>query len=199
MLRNTLKFALLWTLAACCQAVSSARAQERAEAPAKENSAAVDLRLEDPAVRSVLEDNPTTPAELVHAIMVLVDLDRAELAKPLLAKLLGLKLDSRALVALEGEFDSALFFKLANNRQLAPQAAELADAVLSAAAKARSNPAHLDALIARLVDPKEGLRHRAVNQILAAREAAVGPLLGTLLTGCSGRLHSSMPGSRSRS
>src|SRR5271154_1226545 len=112
MLRKTWKFALLVTLAACCPWVQSVRAQAPAAAPAKADSPNVDLRLEDPAVRSVLEDNPTTPAELVRAITVLADLDRAELAKPLLAQLLDLKLDPRALVALEAEFDSALFIKL---------------------------------------------------------------------------------------
>jgi hypothetical protein len=185
MLRNSLKLALLWTLAASSQPVPSAHAQ----APAKANSATVDLRLEDPAVRSVMEDNPTTPAELVRAIMVLADLDRAELAKPLLAQLLTMKLDSRALATLEGEFNSALFIKLARNPQLAPQAAELADAVLSAAAKARRDPAHLAALIAQLVDPKEGIRHRAATQIRAAHEAAVGPLLRTLADPQQANLH----------
>lgn len=186
MLRNTSKFALLWTLTACTQGALRADAQPPA---AKADSAAVDLRLEDPAVRSVLEDNPTKPAELVRAITILVDLDRAELAKPLLAQLLKLKLDSRALTALEGEFDSAVFIKLARNSELAPQAAEFADAVLSAAATARTDPAHIAALIAQLVDPKEGVRHRAATQIRAAHEGAVGPLLQALSNPRQANLH----------
>ncbi len=189
MFRNTLNLTLLCTLAAACVAVSSARAQDAVDPPDKADPTAVDLRLEDPAVRSVLEDNPTKPAELVRAITVLVSLDRAELAKPLLAKLLGLKLDARALVALDSEFDSALFIKLARNPQLAPQAAQLADAVLSAAAKARSDPAHLDKLIAQLADPKEGVRHRAVHQIRAAHESAIGPLLRALADPNRSNLH----------
>ncbi|HEX4143501.1 MAG TPA: hypothetical protein VHY91_08115 [Pirellulales bacterium] len=190
MLRNPLKFALLGMLALPGQVAPTAHAQAPADAPAKaESPAAVDLRLEDPAVRSVLEDNPKTPAELVRAITVLADLDRAALAKPLLEKLLGLKLDARALAALAGEFDSAVFMKLARNPELAPQAAQLADVVLTAAAKERSNPAHLATLIAQLVDPKEGVRHRAANQILAAREAAVGPLLRALADSQQANLH----------
>ena len=189
MRHNTLKSALLWTLAAVCLAASSARAQDEADAPEKANLPAGDLRLEDPAVRSVLEDNPTKPSELVRAISVLVDLDRAELAKPLLAKLLESKLDSRTLVGLEAEFGSAFFMKLARNAELTPQAAELADAVLSAATKARTNPAHLDALITQLGDRQEGKRHRAVDQLRAAHEAAVGPLLRALADPKRSALH----------
>ena len=127
----------------CCRWSSVTRsrprgARRRRPAAAAQSNPAVDLRLEDPAVRSVLEDNPTKPAELVRAITVLVDLDRAELARPLLAQTARSESQSKALAALADEFDTALFMKLAGNDQLAPQGAELADAVLSAAAKGRT-------------------------------------------------------------
>jgi hypothetical protein len=180
MVKNALKFALAWILVGCCLGTVNVSAQDEAVAPADASRAPVDLKLEDPAVRSVIEANPKTPADLVRAITVLVDLDRAELARPLLARLVDAKLDERALAALAEKYDSAVFMKLAGNTELAPQAAQFADAVLSAGTKWRRDPARLDDAISKLADPKEGVRHRAAHQLRAAREAAVAPLLRAL-------------------
>ena len=152
----------------------------RSPRPHPQSNPTVDLKLEDPAVRSVLGANPTKPAELVRAITVLVDLDRAELARPLLAKLLNQNLKPKALVALANQFDTAVLMKLASNEQLAPQGAQLADAVLSAAARWRRDPAQIEAAIAQLADAKEGIRRQAMHRLQAASDAAVGPLLGAL-------------------
>ncbi len=176
MFRSALGISLLSLVV--CHTVSTAWGQD--EAPAPQSNPAVDLKLEDPAVRSVLGANPTKPAELVRAVTVLVDLDRAELARPLLAKLLNQNLKPKALVALANQFDTAVFMKLASNEQLAPQGAQLADAVLSAAAQRRRDPAQLEAAIAGLVDSKEGIRRQAMHRLQAASDAAVGPLLGAL-------------------
>ena len=56
----------------------------------------------------------------------------------------------------------------------------MADEVLSAAAQWRRDPAQIEAVIAQLVDPKEGIRRQAMHRLQAASEAAVGPLLRAL-------------------
>ncbi len=121
-----------------------------AEAEPKGPAPKLDLRLEEPAVRSVLGANPTTPKEIVRAIDVLIDLGRPELARPLLAQLLEAKPDAKTLVTLAHDFGSATFIKLAGNPSLAPQGGQLADAVLSAAQDARNDPALLSKLVADL-------------------------------------------------
>ncbi len=187
MSQSILKITLSSILAGLCLA-AAARAQDSADAPAADKSAA-DLRLEDPAVRSVILSNPKTPAEVLRAILVLADLDRAELAKPLLASLVDAKLNSKTLIDLSNQFDTAALMKLAGNPELAPQGAELADSILAAVDKQRQDPTQLNALIAQLADPKEGVRRKAAEQLRAAREAAVGPLLRALVDPKRAGLH----------
>ncbi|HTU27323.1 MAG TPA: HEAT repeat domain-containing protein [Pirellulales bacterium] len=185
MLRRTLSFNLLFATSL----VLPLSAAEPAPGPAAAAPTAKDLRFDDPAVRSILEDHPSTPAELVRAVTLLIELDRPELAKPLLAKLVDMKLDAKALAALAENFDSAVFMRLARTADLGPQATEFADAVLAAAAQARRNPAHLAGLIGRLADPSDAVRRRAAGEIRAAREAAVGPLLAALADPARKNLH----------
>ena len=62
---------------------------------------------ESPAVQAILETNPATPAEMVRAAKILADLERPDLAKDFLKKVLAAKLGQKQLAQLEAQFGSA--------------------------------------------------------------------------------------------
>ncbi len=157
-----------------------ARPAAQPAAPAK-SAPKLDLRFEPPAIRSVLEGNPTTPKELIRAVETLVDLRRPELAKPFLKQLLDAKPDAKTLIALAGEFGSASFLKFAHNPDLAPEGAQLADAVLSAAEAARTEPAMLVKLVTQLSAADRNTREDAIVGLFKAQQAAVVPLVRALM------------------
>ena len=157
-----------------------ARPAAQPAAPAKP-APKLDLRFEPPAIRSVLEGNPTTPKELIRAVETLVDLRRPELAKPFLKQLLDTKPDAKTLIALAGEFGSASFLKFAHNPDLAPEGAQLADAVLSAAEAARTEPAMLVKLVTQLSAADRNTREDAIVGLFKAQQAAVVPLVRALM------------------
>ncbi len=148
--------------------------------PAKPGRDAQAPQFESPAVRSVLESNPSTPAELLQAVDVLADLDRTALARPLLAKLIAAQLDQETLTALVREFGSPIFLKLSRNEQLAPEGKQFADAALTAAAKFNRDPKRLAQRAAQLADADKVVRQDAAIELMRAHSAAVGPVLRVL-------------------
>jgi CheY-like chemotaxis protein len=165
-----------------------AAAPAQAPAPAKA-APKLDLRFEQPVIRSIIEANPTTPKEIVRAVVVLVDLHRPELARPLLNKLMESKPDTNTLLSLAHDFDSATFIKLAGQESLTPEGGQLADAVLSAAQAARTDPALLKQLVSQLVAKDENTRQDAVIGLYKARGAAVAPLVRALIDPARAREH----------
>ncbi len=96
----------------------------------------------DPAVDTIVESNPNTPRELLRAAAILADLDRADLAKKYLQRVLSAKLNDEALADLATHVDADLLLRMSTNEALAPEGRQIADAVLGAAAKqARSQTA----------------------------------------------------------
>jgi hypothetical protein len=161
-------------------AAPAAPKKKTGQGAATADNSKLNLKLEQPAIRSVLEANPTTPSELLRAVDVLVELGRPELARPLMKRLVESKPDAKALAALAAEFSSAMFVKLAQNEALAPEAAQFSDAVLSAAHAAQTNPALLAKLVTQLGDRNAIVRRDAILGLGSAHEAAVGPLLAAL-------------------
>jgi hypothetical protein len=135
---------------------------------------------EDPAVQAVLESHPQTPAELLRAIDILVDLNHAALAKPFVEELSKTQLDLAAKAALAAQFNSAKLLKLARNEELAPALGTLVDDILKSAEAFRRDPQRLSEWAAHLNDPNETVQAQAVLALLRAREAAVAPLVAIL-------------------
>lgn len=135
---------------------------------------------DDLNVRAVLETDPTTPAELVRAIGVLIDLKRAAAAKPLVAKLQAANLDDAACAALVAQFGSAEFLKLARARDLLPEGRAVAEAIVAGSNRHLRDPAQIDALIKQLGDPSLGIQALAVEQLRLVGPEVVSPLLATL-------------------
>ena len=98
-------------------AQSQARRQSRGQAEAAADAGSAP---DDPAVLAVLESHPETPAELLRAIDILVDLEQARLAKPFVDELAKRKLDLAAKAALAHQFNSAMLLKLAHDAELGP-------------------------------------------------------------------------------
>ncbi len=136
--------------------------------------------LADPAVLAILESHPTTPAELLRAIDILVDLKQAPLAKPMVDELAGRKLDLAAKAALAERFHSAKLLKLARNAELGAVLGPFIDDVLKSAEEYRHDAARLTEWARQLSDPNEATRAQAIVALLRAREAAVAPLVRIL-------------------
>ena len=66
---------------------------------------------DSPAVAAILETNPTTPAELVRAAKILADLQRPDLGKQLLARVIAAKLNPQQLADLAERFGSPTFLR----------------------------------------------------------------------------------------
>ncbi len=131
----------------------------------------------DPAVDTIMESNPQTPRELLRAASILADLDRADLAKQYLQKVLAAKLNDDALAELAVHVDSDALLRMATNKALQPEGAQVADAVLGAAARQARDPKVLAAAIDKLSDPSPAARQHAIGTILAAHEDAVPSLV----------------------
>ena len=78
-------------------------------------------------------DQAVDACEQVRAAKILAGLDRPDLAKGFLAKVLAANLDQAALFDLEQQFGAPLFINLSIRPELAPEGQQLADAVLQAA------------------------------------------------------------------
>ena len=131
----------------------------------------------DPAVDTIVESNPETPRELLRAALVLADLDRADLAKKYLQKMIDAKLDEQALAELASHVDSDYLLRIATNKSLEPEGKQIAGAILAAAAKQARDPKHLQAAIDKLSDPSVSQQQKAIASILAAQEDAVPALV----------------------
>ena len=131
----------------------------------------------DPAVLAILESHPKTPAELLRAINILVDLGHANLAKEFVDELGQRKLDVPAKAALVKAFNPATLLKLARDKELGAVLAPLIDDWLAAAEAYRRDPARLAAAAKQLGDPNEAIRAQATLALVQAREAAVAPLV----------------------
>jgi hypothetical protein len=135
---------------------------------------------EDAAVTAVLKSNPTTPAAMTRAAKILADLQRPDLARQFLQKVLGAKLNRKQLATLEEEFGSALFTELGAREDLAPEGRQLAEAVLAAVSAELRDPNRLEQLVKLLSDPSAESRSQALAGLLKAGSASVGPLVKAL-------------------
>lgn len=132
------------------------------------------------AVQAILDTNPSTAAELVRAAKILADLDRPDLGKGLLKRILNAGLNQQQLAALVEEFGSPMFVDMAARKDMLPEARQLADAALAAANQALQDPQRLARLIKQLQDPSPQERSAALAGLSKAHAAAVAALLGVL-------------------
>lgn len=121
----------------------------------------------NPAVRAALEMPGKEPRDFVESILLLIDLGRPELAKPILADLAKLQITDPQRVAIVAEFGSQGMLHLARSTELAPEGATFADACMAAAAAAANNHERISALVKQLTDASPEARITARNDLAA--------------------------------
>ncbi|HEY1601151.1 MAG TPA: hypothetical protein VGG64_16230 [Pirellulales bacterium] len=133
---------LLGVLASCTAA--SAQALSGAAKPVGARTA------DDPVIKALLSANPTTPAELVRASKILVDLGHPALAQPFVQRLLALKLTDEQMADLVTEVGSAVLLRLGRERQLNPGSGQFCNAALDGAQRFARDPSRLTELVKQL-------------------------------------------------
>jgi hypothetical protein len=124
----------------------------------------------NPAVLAALEMPRTTPEDHLQVIIWLIDLDRADRAKPILEELTKLQLNDAQKMELVDKFGSGSMLKLARSKELAPAGAAFAEACMAVASTAANNPQRIDTLVKQLADPSPEVRLLAQHDL-----AAIGP------------------------
>jgi len=162
----------------------AAEAPDKPAAPAAAKPAAAEAEQpvaeQEPAVRAVLESELKTPAQLVRAVDILVQLDNGKLAEPYVKRLQAEKLEPQAMTALVDRFGSATLLRLSLTEQLSPEARRFFASVMSSADAYRRDPKRLVRLVTELNSPNTDVRQEAAIDLALAHEAAVGPLVQVL-------------------
>jgi CheY-like chemotaxis protein len=167
--------------AASADAAAAPGAAPAADANAKPEDLRVKIEVEkNPAVLTALEMPRKTPADHLQVVLWLIDLDRQQLAKPILEELGKLQLTDSQRAELVNQFGSGSMLKLAQAKDLAPAGAAFAQACTAAAEAATNNPQRLETLIKQLADPSPEIRIAAQHDLAASGQKAVNATLEAL-------------------
>jgi hypothetical protein len=134
----------------------------------------------DPAIKSALALPRKEPADYFDTITWLVQLGRADLAKPILDELTKLQLTDTQRADLVAQVGSHAMLKLARTKELAPAGAQFADACMAAAAATATNPQRIAALVKQLTDASPEVRVVARNDLAAIGQQGVNATLEAL-------------------
>lgn len=144
----------------------------------------LDLTKERPktnaAIEVVIESKPSTPQGLAEAASTISMLGRPDLGKQYLAQFLAAKPDDAQMAALLEKFGSGFFLEMAARPDLAPEARQVANAVLSGANRFKSAPKRIAGLIGQLQDASADKRYTAMVGLLETGPAAIEPLVAVL-------------------
>jgi CheY-like chemotaxis protein len=140
----------------------------------------------DPFARDLLATNPTTPADIVRVLSLLIDLNQAKAGEGLLRKLSDMALDDDQLTELDRQYGSGMFLKFSLPADLQPLGKQFADRVLAAANKQARDPAHIAALVERLKTPSASDRAAAITELQRGGDAAVATLVKLLADSADG-------------
>jgi hypothetical protein len=171
--------ALLAALAVCSFVIAQPPQDAAAAAPPAAADAGPPIET-DPAVLAILDLPREEPADYFRAVIVLVELDRPELAKPILEELVQLQLTDAQRAALVEQFGSRSMLLLARTKELGPAAVEFAEVSTTAAANAARDPRRLAALIQQVVAGSADERQLATNDLVAAGQPGVTATLEAL-------------------
>ncbi len=116
-----------------------------------------------PAASPLLTE-PTAPAALFDAVVLMIDLARPELARTYLDQLLAQNPDDTALLAMRDKHGPAVFLRLANLESLQPGSATLLDRMNAAFRRFAADTARIDGLIAELAGAPS-VRDAAILQL----------------------------------
>lgn len=184
---NTLARTSIATSALLLAAIVGGSISAQEQPPGSQIEPGSQLERSDSAVEAILAMNPSTPLEWSRAAMILADLGHPDLARGFLNRVLeglrGLDQESQlaVLVSLEDHFGADKFTRMASRKDLAPEAATLNNAILTAVSRQTQDPKLIGGAISRLQDPSADVRDQALAEIRRARGAAVGPMVAVLV------------------
>ncbi|HEY5315596.1 MAG TPA: hypothetical protein VIK18_23900, partial [Pirellulales bacterium] len=140
----------------------------------------------DPIARDLLATDPTTPADIVRVLSILIDLGQAKAGEGLLRKLADMALDANQLADLDRQYGSGVLLKLSLAVDLQPLGKQFADRVLTAANQQARDPARIAALVAELKSPAATDRAVAIAELQRGGDAAVAVLVKLLADAANG-------------
>jgi len=140
----------------------------------------VERRASSPAAGGYSETSWGKYVRWVRSAKLLAGMNRPELARFFIQRLLEAKLDEKQMTRLIEHFGSAVFVEMAARGDPAPEALALADVVLAAANSQWEDLQRIEGLIGQLQDPSIRVRTAALAGLGQTRGAAVVPMIGVL-------------------
>ncbi|MBX7165105.1 MAG: HEAT repeat domain-containing protein [Pirellulales bacterium] len=140
----------------------------------------------EPAVQALLDSKFESPLDRLRAVLVMIDLKHGFAARPLVEQLLAAQLAPEQLAALGNRLGTAALVKLSQDRDLAPQGAELAKAILAAQTGAARDPQSIAQLVEQLRTAPPSQHVVLTARLREARSAAVKPLLWAIVDPATG-------------
>jgi len=138
-----------------------------------QNGSAQKIPADEP---SPLLTEPTAPEALFDAVVLMIDLERPNLAHGYLKQLLQQNPPDAALLRMRDKHGAASFLELSNDGRLQPEATELLNRMNAAFRRYATDPTRVDQLIANLSgDPQE--RQIAIFSLRATGPVAIPRLL----------------------
>ncbi len=134
----------------------------------------------DPAVQTVLESKPNTPAEVLRAVITLYDLGAPAEAQQMLETLQQAKPDEAALAEVVDHLGSGELLRLINKPELEQEAKQFVASMLVAADNRARDPQRLAALVTDAQNSDPARRRAAVTGLREAKTDAVAALLTAL-------------------
>ncbi len=134
----------------------------------------------DPVVLAIRDMNPTEPKDLMFAVRALFDIGRTNEAKFFLTQLMEAEPDEQQLERFFNEYGEALFYRLRQDRRMAPEGAEFATTVTQATRRLAHQPERIQSLVERLSDPSPIRRQRAIDALRRLHLSVVTPLVEAL-------------------
>jgi hypothetical protein len=159
----------------------AAPAAEAPKGKAEEEAApATPPRNEHPVLRGLRESGPKTLDELTRATRISLQMNRPDEFKRYAKDWLALKPTDADLAALNRKYGSALFMEMSRKKEFQPEGTQVADVVLTGAAKYTRDPMRLNDAIAKLAGPDSVTRAAALRILREAGEEGIIALIHAL-------------------
>ena len=130
---------------------------------------------------SLLISEPKTPEALFDAIVLMLDLERPNLAQQYLDQLATKKLDDATILKIRDKHGPGVFLRLGNDRRFHPYSAELLESMNAAFRRFAADPARMTKLLEELKAGPEA-RENAIIQLRSTGAVAVPLMLASVET-----------------
>ena len=139
-----------------------------------------------PKIQSPLSVEPESPEEVFDALLLMIELDRLDVAKLYLDQFMSGNPDDALLLKLREQYGVATFLKLSNLEELHPESRTLLEQNNAAFTKASQDPARIAGLIKDLTSAEGEKREIALHFIETEGAEMVAPLIKTISTTVDG-------------